>query len=100
MCRLRMLAPGPRLKRVSSRMRTALLALTTITAAAAAQPSPVVVPRNGMSITRSVTIQRGTYRFSSTSTDSAVITIRGDDVTVNLTNVVLSGAKDDDDPDK
>jgi nitrous oxidase accessory protein NosD len=61
---------------------------------------PAVNPTRGMVIARSVTVRPGVYRLSSTSLDTPVIVIRGDDVTVNLTGVQLVGAREEDAPDR
>jgi nitrous oxidase accessory protein NosD len=75
------------------------LALTLLLACAGSAHSQVGITR-GMVITRSTTVRPGTYRLTSTSVDTAVIVIRGDDITVNLTGVTVQGVKDDDDPDR
>ena len=55
----------------------------------------------GMVITHSVHITPGTYRIAApASPDSAVITIRGDDITVDFSGAVLEGSAVTDDPDK
>jgi len=64
------------------------------------QNVPAIGLTHGTTIARSVTVRPGTYRLASTSLDTAVIVIRGDDITVNLTGVQLMGAKDDDEPDR
>ncbi len=54
----------------------------------------------GMVITRSVRIEPGTYTApAATSPDSALITVRGDDLTVDMTGVELIGAPAGGDPD-
>jgi len=54
----------------------------------------------GMVITRSTTIRAGTYHLKSASTDTALIVVRGENITVTMTGVTLAGAADDDDPDE
>ncbi|HEX7939750.1 MAG TPA: right-handed parallel beta-helix repeat-containing protein, partial [Gemmatimonadaceae bacterium] len=61
------------------------------------QPVPLT---RGMVITRNTTVRPGTYRLKSASIDTAVVVIRGDNITVNLTGVTMAGAGDDDDPDQ
>jgi parallel beta-helix repeat protein len=64
-------------------------------------PAPVVAPRAGMVIAHSVRIRPGTYRLSApASLDSAAITIRGDDVTVDMTGVTMVGLAPEADPDR
>ena len=56
--------------------------------------------RSGMVITRSTRIRPGTYRLPAPRhNDSAVVVIRGDSVTLDLTGVVLEGMDPDSDPD-
>ena len=65
-----------------------------------AQVSPSVAPRAGLVITRSTRITPGTYRLPApASMDSAVITVRGDGVTVDMRGVVLEGIAPLSDPD-
>ena len=79
-----------------------IAALTTIAAAThtlAAQQNVRITP--GMVITHSVHITPGTYRIAApASLDSAVITIRGDNITVDFSGAVLEGSAVTDDPDK
>lgn len=62
----------------------------------------VTVPfEPGMVVTRSVRIQPGVYRAPApASVDSALVVIRGDGITVDLTGVVLEGLDPDRDPDQ
>jgi nitrous oxidase accessory protein NosD len=77
------------------------LALPPAAGSARAQPVPTVVPRPGLVVTRSVRVRPGTYRLSApASTDSALIVVRGDDVTVDMRGVTLVGAPEDADPDE
>ena len=69
-----------------------------LAAPAAAQPTVRLTP--GLVITRSVRIAPGTYRLRApTSTDSALVTVRGDDLTVDLRGVTLVGTADSLPPD-
>ena len=65
-----------------------------------AQPVPVVTPRPGLVITSSVKVRPGVYRLrASASLDSALITVRGRDITVDMRGVVLVGTPTDSAPD-
>jgi parallel beta-helix repeat protein len=80
--------------------RMLLLAACAATTAAAQAPRRIPITR-GMVITHSVRITPGTYRIAApTSLDSAVITIRGDDVTVDFSGAVLEGSPVTADPDE
>lgn len=62
---------------------------------------PVVTPRSGLVIDHSVRVKPGTYRLAApTSLDSAVIVVRGDDVTVDMRGVTLVGLDERADPDR
>ena len=80
------------------------LLATLIVLAAAAHPLPAqqtVRLTPGMVITRSVRITPGTYHFDApASLDSAVVTIRGNDVTVDFNGATLEGLPANDDPDQ
>lgn len=68
--------------------------------AAASQAIPTVTPRAGLVITHSVRLRPGTYRIPAPSSrDSSLITIRGDDVTVDMRGVRLIGLPEEADPD-
>src|SRR5206468_218735 len=57
-------------------------------------------PRNGLVITHSARIAPGTWRLAApASLDSAVITVRGDDITVDFGGATLEGMPPDSDPD-
>ncbi|MGH7679137.1 MAG: NosD domain-containing protein [Gemmatimonadaceae bacterium] len=59
-----------------------------------------VVPKSGLVITRSTTLRAGTYLLPAPKDSSAaLITVRGSDLTVDLTGVQLHGAPIDSDPD-
>jgi parallel beta-helix repeat protein len=61
----------------------------------------MVTPQAGMVITRSTKFRPGTYRLAApTHTDSALIVVRGDSITVDLTGVVLEGTPALADPDQ
>ena len=63
----------------------------------ARQPVPL---RAGMTITESVTIRPGVYRFTAAEDlKTPAITIRGDNITVDFNGAVLAGGPDDADPD-
>lgn len=65
-------------------------------------PAQATVPFTpGMVVTESVRIRPGTYRApASESLDSALIVVRGEDVTLDLTGVRLEGLPPDQDPDQ
>ena len=65
-----------------------------------AQRVPVVRPKAGMVITRSVRLAPGTYTLQARDTASAAITIRGDSIIVDLTGVTLTGTPATTDPDR
>lgn len=81
-----------------------LLALFLLTApvVATAQGRPnATVPRAGLVITHSMRVKPGRYRLPAPgSPDSALITIRGNDLEVDFTGVVLDGAPAGADPDE
>lgn len=61
---------------------------------------PTVVPRPGLVITRSVRIAPGVYRWrASAHPDSALLTVRGSGLTVDLRGVTLVGTPPDSAPD-
>lgn len=63
-------------------------------------PEPAVALRTGLVITRSVRVVPRTYRLAAPgSLDSAVITIRGADVTVDFSGAELEGLAPASDPD-
>ncbi len=79
---------------------TAVLALPFVLPARAleAQPAARLVP--GMVITRSTRIVKGTYRVSAPrSMDSALVTVRGSDITLDLRGVTIAGTSDSLAPD-
>ncbi len=66
-----------------------------------AQATPTVQPKAGMVITRSTRFTSGTYRLPApASLDSALITVRGDDITLDLRGVVFEGVAPTADPDQ
>lgn len=66
-----------------------------------AQAAPTITPRRGLVITRSVRLRPGTYHLRApASLDSAVIIVRGDDVTVDMRGVRLVGTPEAGDPDE
>ena len=63
-------------------------------------PAPAVALRPGLVVSRSVRILPRIYRLRpSPSLDSAVLTIRGDDVTVDFAGATLEGLAPESDPD-
>ncbi len=77
--------------------RLALLALA-FPALAAAQTVPLT---RGMIITHSLRIRPGIYRLSADSSlDSAIVTIQGNDISVDMRGVSLVGSPEDADPDR
>jgi parallel beta-helix repeat protein len=63
-------------------------------------PLPTVVLRSGMVITRSARVAPGRYRFPApASPDSAVITVRGDSITLDFAGATLEGADPNAAPD-
>jgi parallel beta-helix repeat protein len=62
--------------------------------------TPTVELRPGLVITRSVRVVPRTYRLAAPrSLDSAVIVIRGNDITVDFSGATLAGTRPDADPD-
>jgi len=77
-----------------------LLPVIALTAQTARAQEAAVTPRQGLVITRSTRFAPGTYRLPApASTDSAVITVRGDNITLDLRGVVLEGTPRSADPD-
>jgi hypothetical protein len=69
--------------------------------AADAQPLPTVALRPGLVITRSVRVRPGTYRLAAPAgADSALVTVRGDGITVDMRGVRLVGTPEGADPDR
>ena len=61
---------------------------------------PVITPRAGLVITTSVKVRPGVYRLRApASLDSALLTIRGNDITVDLRGVTFVGSPVDSAPD-
>ncbi len=78
----------------------ALLLAAPPPASAQTRPAPAVVLRPGLVITRSVRVLPRLYRLRApASLDSAVLTIRGDDVTVDFGGATLEGRPPESDPD-
>lgn len=65
-----------------------LLGGTTITSLSAQEPMAF---RAGLVITRSVRLKPGIYRHASASLDAPLITVRGNDLTVDLRGITLLG---------
>jgi hypothetical protein len=69
-------------------------------ASAQPKPLPTVRPTPGLVITRSVRVAPGTYRWrASANPDSALLTVRGSGITVDLRGVTLIGTPPDSAPD-
>ena len=64
------------------------------------QRLPIVRPKAGMVITKSVKLAPGSYLLTPSSGDSAAIVIRGDGIRVDLSGVTLRGTPDSIDPDE
>src|SRR5215217_3206358 len=82
--------------------RAALAAVTLCvgTHATVGAQLPTIELRPGLVITRSVRVAPKTYRLAApTSLDSAVIIVRGDDITVDFGGATLDGAPTGADPD-
>lgn len=66
-----------------------------------AQAPPAVRLRAGLVITQSVRVVPGAYRIAApVSLEAAVITVRGDDITLDLSGATLDGARPGADPDQ
>ena len=78
----------------------AILLLAPVAAAAQGSPAQIAL-RPGLVITRSVRVVPTTYRLRGpASLDSAVVTIRGDNLTIDLTGATLEGNDPAADPDR
>ena len=85
-------------------MAATLLLLLTVSggrldAQSRGQAGQLVPPAAGMVITKSTRFRPGTYRLPA-GVDSAVLVVRGDSITVDLTGVVLEGSSPTADPDQ
>ncbi len=77
-----------------------MLTCATATPPLAAQAVPSVTPRAGLIVTRSTRMVPGTYRLRApAATDSALITVRGDNITLDMRGVILEGLAPSADPD-
>ncbi|HVX39506.1 MAG TPA: right-handed parallel beta-helix repeat-containing protein [Gemmatimonadaceae bacterium] len=92
---------SPRLCRTLAAASVVAAALAPHAAVRAqSSPLPVVALRRGLVITHSVRVARNAYRLAApASMDSAVITVRGDDVTVDFDGATLAGIAPNADPD-
>ncbi|MEX2177689.1 MAG: right-handed parallel beta-helix repeat-containing protein [Gemmatimonadaceae bacterium] len=78
-----------------------LIASAASAGSAAAQQPSGTIPRAGLVITTSTTLAPGRYLLPArASMDSAVIVVRGDDITVDMAGVQLVGAPEGSDPDR
>ena len=88
------------LMRVGLMGSSILAALAFAASVSVAQPVPVITPRAGMVITQSVKVRPGVYRLRApASLDSALLTIRGRNITVDLRGVTFVGSPIDRAPD-
>ncbi len=88
--------------RAGSWILAAALGLVTVASDGRAQqaPRPVALPQPGLVITKSTRFKPGTYRLPSQAhDDSAILVVRGDSITVDLSGVVLEGMAPASDPD-
>ncbi len=78
-----------------------LLCISSRAASAQRGPLPLITLRAGMVITRSARVAPGTYRLPGpASLDSAVITVRGDSITLDFTGATMLGTDTGADPDR
>ena len=83
-----------------TRAALAAVALCAATRATVGAQLPTIELRPGLVITRSVRVAPKTYRLAApTSLDSAVVVVRGDDITVDFGGATLDGAPSGADPD-
>lgn len=96
----RVTAPNlPGMRSVTIAAALAAVSAPVMPSPAAAQPLPVVTPRPGLVITRSVRVAPGHYRFRAAHGDSAILVVRGDGLTVDLRGVTFEGSDPARDPD-
>ena len=82
-------------------LQLVLMALSPLAGAAAQGSLPTIELRPGLVITTSVRIRPGVYRLPApASPDSAAITIRGSDLSVDFQHATLLGAEPGADPDR
>jgi parallel beta-helix repeat protein len=82
------------------RLRLPAAALVLGAVPVVAQEAAPLIPRAGLVVTRSARLAPGVWRLPAPGrTDAAVITIRGDSLTLDLTGVSLEGADPLADPD-
>src|SRR5688572_8955072 len=83
----------------TARTKMKLIALSCLIAQVTFAQGPVV-PKAGLTITRSTAIRPGVYRLPAPDTTGApLITVRGNGITLDLAGVELIGAPPDGDPD-
>jgi parallel beta-helix repeat protein len=86
--------------RVGLMVSAVFAVLAAAPSASHAQPVPVITPRAGLMITQSVKVRPGVYRLRApASLDSALLTVRGNDITVDLRGVTFVGSPIDSAPD-
>jgi parallel beta-helix repeat protein len=86
---------------VAARSGAVGVALFLALPAAGLAQAAAIVPARGLVVTRSVRVKPGVYRLSApASLDSAVITIRGNHLTIDLRGVELQGLDPTADPDQ
>ena len=91
---------GAAIGRLAYTAAAGAVALCSLTAARPLVSQPTVALRPGLVITQSVRITPGVYAFrGKTSTDSALIVIRGDNIVVDFQGAELRGIAVEADPD-
>ena len=73
--------------------------LLLVFAMLAQQQAPLVTPRAGLVITRSVRLRPGVYRLAAPPSGAPLIIVRGTDITVDFNGAELVGSDPEGDPD-
>ncbi len=82
-------------------MRRVLLVAALVAVVKPAPAQQAAVPRRGLVISRSTTLRAGVYNLAARpGPDSAVIVVRGDNITLDMRGVHLIGAPPDGEPDR